>query len=32
MKENNIGLLFSIDGDKETQDFNRPFHSGKGRF
>jgi uncharacterized protein len=32
MKENNIGLLFSIDGDKETQDFNRPFHNGKGSF
>ena len=32
MKENNIGLLFSIDGDKETQDINRPFHSGKGSF
>ena len=32
MKKNNIGLLFSIDGDKETQDINRPFHSGKGSF
>lgn len=32
MEENGIGLLFSIDGDKETQDFNRPFHSGKGSF
>jgi uncharacterized protein len=32
MKENDIGLLFSIDGDKETQDFNRPFHNGKGSF
>lgn len=32
MKENNIGLLFSIDGDQETQDINRPFHSGKGSF
>lgn len=32
MKENNIGLLFSIDGDKETQDINRPFHNGKGSF
>ena len=25
MKRYNIGLLFSIDGDKETQDHNRPF-------
>ena len=32
MKENNIGLLFSIDGDQETQDINRPFHSGKSSF
>lgn len=32
MKENNIGLLFSIDGDQETQDINRPFHNGKGSF
>lgn len=32
MKENNIGLLFSIDGDKNTQDFNRPFHNGIGTF
>lgn len=32
MKENNIGLLFSIDGDRETQDINRPFHNGKGSF
>lgn len=30
LKDNNIGLLFSIDGDKETQDYNRPFASGKG--
>lgn len=30
MKENNVGLLFSIDGDCETQDINRPFHGGKG--
>lgn len=32
MKENKIGLLFSIDGDKKTQDLNRPFHNGKGSF
>ena len=32
MKENNIGLLFSIDGAKKTQDTNRPFHSGIGSF
>lgn len=32
MKENNIGFLVSIDGDKKTQDFNRPFHNGKGSF
>lgn len=27
MKENEIGLLFSIDGAKETQDYNRPCHN-----
>lgn len=32
MKDNNIGLLFSIDGDKETQDYNRPLSSGKSSF
>ena len=32
MKENNIGILFSIDGAKATQDFNRPFHNGRGSF
>lgn len=32
MKKNKINLLFSIDGDQETQDFNRPFHSGQGSF
>lgn len=32
MKKYKFGMLFSIDGDKETQDFNRPFHSGKGSF
>ena len=30
--ENNIGMLFSVDGDKKTQDINRPYHSGKGSF
>lgn len=29
MKENRISLLFSIDGDKETQDYNRPCHNDK---
>ena len=32
MKQNDIDILFSIDGAKETQDFNRPFHSGRGSF
>lgn len=32
MKENDMNLLLSIDGAKETQDYNRPFHSGKGTF
>ena len=32
MKKYNIGFLFSIDGDKKTQDLNRPFHNGKGSF
>ena len=31
-KENDVGMLFSIDGDKKTQDINRPFHGGKGSF
>lgn len=30
--DNNIGLLFSIDGDKETQDYNRPTADGKCSF
>lgn len=30
MKANNIGLLFSIDGDKETQNYNRPMKNGSG--
>lgn len=29
MKKNRINLLFSIDGDKETQDYNRPCHNDK---
>ena len=32
IKANQIGVLFSIDGDKATQDFNRPFHDGRGSF
>lgn len=32
MKENNIGLLFSIDGDKKTQDLNRPTRGGSSSF
>jgi len=32
MQKYDVGLLFSIDGDKETQDINRPFHNGKGSF
>lgn len=32
MKKNKIGLLFSIDGAKETQDYNRPHHDGSGSF
>ena len=32
LRDNNVGLLLSIDGDKETQNHNRPFHSGKGSF
>lgn len=32
MKEHDIGFLFSMDGDKKTQDLNRPFHNGKGSF
>lgn len=31
-KDNNVGILLSIDGDKETQDFNRPYHNGRGSF
>lgn len=32
MKENDIGLLFSIDGDKKTQDLNRPTRDGHSSF
>lgn len=32
MKHYSIGLLFSIDGDKETQDYNRPLKSGNSSF
>ena len=32
LTENDIGLLFSIDGDKETQDYNRPCNNGKSSF
>lgn len=32
MKERNFSLLLSIDGDRETQDYNRPRHDGSGSF
>jgi radical SAM protein with 4Fe4S-binding SPASM domain len=32
MKKNNFGFLLSCDGGKETQDYNRPYASGKGSF
>ena len=32
MKENNIGLLFSFDGDEETQNYNRPMRGGQPSF
>lgn len=32
MKDNQIGILFSIDGNRETQDYNRPYHNGKSSF
>ena len=32
LKEHKVGLLLSIDGDKETQDYNRPFRNGQGSF
>jgi radical SAM protein with 4Fe4S-binding SPASM domain len=32
LKENNVGFLLSIDGDKKTQDYNRPCANGKSSF
>lgn len=32
LKEHNINLLLSCDGDKVTQDYNRPQHNGHGSF
>lgn len=32
LQENDVGLLFSIDGDKNTQNINRPKQNGKGSF
>ena len=32
MRVNNFHLLFSIDGGKETQDYNRPYADGRGSF
>ena len=32
LKDNNIQLLLSMDGDKETQDFNRPCANGESSF
>lgn len=32
LNQHNVGMLFSIDGDKETQDINRPFVNGQGTF
>lgn len=32
MKKNNIGLLFSMDGNKKTQDLNRPMKCGGSSF
>lgn len=32
LKNNNISVLLSIDGDKETQDYNRPLLSGESSF
>lgn len=31
-KENDVGMLLSLDGMKEIQDYNRPYHSGRGSF
>ena len=32
LKEHNFSILLSIDGDKETQNFNRPQRNGEGSF
>lgn len=32
LAKNNVGILLSIDGGKETQDHNRPFLDGRGSF
>lgn len=32
MKDNNFSILFSIDGGKATQDYNRPYPNGTGSF
>lgn len=32
MKENDISLLFSIDGDRRTQEYNRPLANGESSF
>ena len=32
LKDNEISMLFSIDGAKETQDYNRPYADGTGSF
>lgn len=32
LSDNGVSIMVSIDGDKKTQDFNRPFHSGAGSF
>lgn len=32
MKKNNMSLLFSFDGDEETQNFNRPMRGGQPSF
>lgn len=32
LKKYGVGLLFSLDGAKKTQDYNRPFRGGRGSF
>lgn len=32
LKDNNVGLLFSIDGSKKFQDYNRPLPGGKSSY